>query len=1294
MAPKKAAAAPDGGDKPKDGVTLALFIRATFIEESPAAAAKCRLAFLNDSHECGALSSFEAVQPSQEDADETHEEAEGAEPAAASITCEFKKALPAMVVDEGKAAELAEAFLGFQLVLSEEGGERVIDEGMKVFAGPLLLAKGSAPDEGKDEDQGEEQEKGDMPLGERKGAVRSRPAQKTYLTEQVQGLVDIEYGICIEHPFDGPVLPPELHERLNPVLITIHTAHHLPLPSAKQDLPLLQQQANGAVPHSLDLWQPPHAVVTDPPMGFPETRLRTEGGRFTDPLFKTGQPTLHFPINRPSPPKGSPRSHLPVPSGSVVWEHGAIMFWGPERIDQHRLREELAMRTMRVEIYDRTPVPPPPPVDEEADEAEEEAPPPPVVEKGKAKGKAAPPPPPDKKAKKGKDKNHEPPPPVQQETKKETQPATNELPKISSHGLACVSLRPVLNPKVTQVKLRADIVPHRGNAKQRAQKGIFQGMATPFLLHDPSKTLKQVAGAAREREFAPPYLQNGSFLTLSIQLMHPLKTALQLDARETTADEETRGEEGQEGDEEEEEEEEGDEEGEEKQVEIKAEEPPLPPLLNATIRAAPKLEAAFERFNRAVFILDGRKTTIMRKILGFVAAQNAVAMGLSEGPSRALAVRQLTEEERSSPDLDIITGFVLLDRSTRLVVLEGLRSKALYRLMTEELPRDRPNRQKYTVLYNSEIGFSSRRYAAFDLQLKHLKIRGTLERLMRKPQIYDRKTAEAETIFETLQALCDLKRCDRIHAAKQNHLFPSVDALLLVQSNYGDFVSDNELQGGYDEPETQSVHGGAATAYMQSPRSPHSTVYGGGGPMSEISRRSPRKSVVSRSPREEEMDSDADQEGGEAETLTVKHKIRWKAPTESHNPTYEAHLERRKAEVPADVIERHRQDVAEMSSANAARWPAKEEPDLSFLEGREVFLYSSQKLNSGELQRDALRKRFQKKDKETLWTYSPEYNTQSFGMVDWKGLTFRDDVPGKVPHKLAWRFPKARPPQAFRQPPRDISDARRHELSTSWEENEWRAELQPPSQQRGAPFSVNTTESIPPHQPFGPSTIMWDEGHLFGPTSLFRSVHHPVDSLRGVQPAVKKGDEQQEPRPPMRMLLRQQLPSAADRFEGARKGPPEKTGLRFDLRRPPRALEKRFGVTGMHAPLEMPDREEPSILAKEPFEDPGGFDRTLRRSKKDSPHPWETLPRMPSPFLDPDVYDIVLSRPPHARGEEEQHFMTGTSLAAVADRDFDLYKPPKRTVLHKGPAAGRGPVTDEEKAWHPARWNLVTSEAA
>ena len=42
------------------------------------------------------------------------------------------------------------------------------------------------------------------------------------------------------------------------------------------------------------------------------------------------------------------------------------------------------------------------------------------------------------------------------------------------------------------------------------------------------------------------------------------------------------------------------------------------------------------------------------------------------------------------------------------MVLEGLRSKALYRLMTEELPRDRPNQQKYTVLYNSEVHNSQR----------------------------------------------------------------------------------------------------------------------------------------------------------------------------------------------------------------------------------------------------------------------------------------------------------------------------------------------------------------------------------------------------------------------------------------------------------------------------------------------------------------------------------------------------------------------------------------------------------
>ena len=92
----------------------------------------------------------------------------------------------------------------------------------------------------------------------------------------------------------------------------------------------------------------------------------------------------------------------------------------------------------------------------------------------------------------------------------------------------CPTGGPFLLPSRSRFRNSTFLASFRGNAEQRAQKGIFQGMETLSLLHDPSKILKQVAGAAREREFAPPYMQNGSFLTLSIQLMHPLKTALQV----------------------------------------------------------------------------------------------------------------------------------------------------------------------------------------------------------------------------------------------------------------------------------------------------------------------------------------------------------------------------------------------------------------------------------------------------------------------------------------------------------------------------------------------------------------------------------------------------------------------------------------------------------------------------------------------------------------------------------------------------------------------------------------------
>merc|ERR1719324_1016666 len=63
-----------------------------------------------------------------------------------------------------------------------------------------------------------------------------------------------------------------------------------------------------------------------------------------------------------------------------------------------------------------------------------------------------------------------------------------------------------------------------------------------------------------------------------------------------------------------------------------------------------------------------------------------------------------------------------------------------------------------------------------------------------------------------------------------------------------------------------------------------------------------------------------------------------------------------------------------------------------FLDGREVHLYSGQKLNSAELQKDWLRKHMDREQDRKTYTYCPAYNSSNF---EFSGA----ESPGRKEHR-------------------------------------------------------------------------------------------------------------------------------------------------------------------------------------------------------------------------------------------------------------------------------------------------------
>eukprot|EP00929_Paragymnodinium_shiwhaense_P025331 TRINITY_DN1534_c0_g1_i1.p1 TRINITY_DN1534_c0_g1~~TRINITY_DN1534_c0_g1_i1.p1 ORF type:complete len:1213 (-),score=294.69 TRINITY_DN1534_c0_g1_i1:276-3914(-) len=563
-----------------------------------------------------------------------------------------------------------------------------------------------------------------------------------------------------------------------------------------------------------------------------------------------------------------------------------------------------------------------------------------------------------------------------------------------------------------------------------------------------------------------------------------------------------------------------------------------------------------ERFGRVVLVADYRKTTVMKKLLALVLQVNSAALQLDASQAKTIASIQLTEEQRADASLDILTGFCVMDRQTRITVVEGLRGGALAQVMDLLGQYAKAASAKSKILWHPGIGFSERLYTDFNLTMKQIKLRQkTLERLMYRPDLYDRDR-EDKGVASALQCLMGIKRATRLQNLKVEGAFPVAKDIMSVETQYGDYVADEELAGGRVADDSTSSKGGSKSnkGSKVSRRSPPLSRQ-----LSPMSPRSPTSPTPGQSgsnwhkqesgpggehPPTPDEDSDEDSAKDE-ESWSRNAPIVMKEKTDSYNLRFIRTLRERSERPVPDMVERNIGILKEQSNTLAAtRTPRRFDvrlADSSCLDAmREVYIYSSQALNSAELQKRALRENMEGKEAKQLWTYSQEYMSGSFPMLE-KELDpvklLRVSVPVDDGREL-WRLPKARAKKDFLKQTRDVSDARQEELSYPWVENELNANLEEPKQIMKGAFDSKTCGTggrhvLPVRRP------LMQEPYVIDPP-----------------PA--------EPRPPpMRCLtgyasMGQQ--AGVDKYHKTMlDGEANCLGFRFEDRKVPRKLEKTFG---------------------------------------------------------------------------------------------------------------------------------------
>lgn len=700
----------------------------------------------------------------------------------------------------------------------------------------------------------------------------------------------------------------------------------------------------------------------------------------------------------------------------------------------------------------------------------------------------------------------------------------------AAHGSARFSLGELLNPRLKHgLTLRSGLEPVCGQRRNR--RGGADGIRVSTLFGGGQELLASMDSVSYE--VVPRYLEAGSFVTLSVSLARPLHPPVWSAEVGGTA----RG-------------------------PVVLQGGTLTGSLLATLTGQPAnaglQDAGYERFARIVLNIDYRRTTLMKRLLSIIHNNNVTVMNLDSGQARALATVELTEEQRIDPDLDILTGFVVMDKFTRVVVIEGLLEGATRQVV--ELLGSVGAQRKCKFLFDPNLGFGQRLYAEFNLTLRHIKLReNNLEALTQRPDLCLQGRCDDE-VAGGLNRLVEMKRTEHLHILKNTNAFPMAQTIVMIETQYGDYVADRELAGG-------CVAGAA-----------------GGDDRSCISRgtKLTNKTAANKQADAEEEESGDGDSAAEREAPVRSARLVMKAGLNMTNRPFARTLAERAAEPSPDILSLNRATVRELSDQTAAAAPPRKcgprkRVDTSFLEGQPVHIYSGQRLNSAELQMRALRSEAMSQEGQKLLTYSEARNSGCFPMLEKEvpldrmlrqSVDFEDS-------REPFRYPRQREASDYAKLPRDVSDARKDDLHTPWVENQFHSDMKHKKVVNGA-FDARTLGTggahvIPlrrPGLPEPPESGAAEVTVSFGtdPPEGFDVRRH--GAVAGAEPA------------PMRFSAKTLVgvESLAEKYgRTILDGDPKFAGINFAKRRVPPAIAAKYGkgkpVANVQAPVCLNSKE-------------------------------------------------------------------------------------------------------------------------
>ncbi len=194
-------------------------------------------------------------------------------------------------------------------------------------------------------------------------------------------------------------------------------------------------------------------------------------------------------------------------------------------------------------------------------------------------------------------------------------------------------------------------------------------------------------------------------------------------------------------------------------------------------------EKILERF---IYITTYRDSDFLEKIKTLFEEINQKAFNLAS--PKEIYTQELTEEEKQNTDIDYISGFQILDNKKRITIIEGISGKGLQKVK-DTLPKNQMNNETKMIFADSNILFDKRIYSKFDLSLKFIKTRESLDQILTTFDIYLKSTNYRE-IYDAFLNIGSILKSETLKEITDENLFPDAEGLLLLERKYGDILKD------------------------------------------------------------------------------------------------------------------------------------------------------------------------------------------------------------------------------------------------------------------------------------------------------------------------------------------------------------------------------------------------------------------------------------------------------------------------------------------------------------------------